>query len=130
MRRPRGRIALAVVFCLFALNALAQVALVPFGIASDPPPLVALQFLIGLTGAAAAWGSWTGARWAPVAAVLFGLAGSAMFASLPTILGLPPEARGGLLAAAGTILLFALVAAWHLRRAQAVAHGAGSRATT
>jgi hypothetical protein len=117
MRRPPGRVVLAVVFALFALNALAQVALVPLGRTDDPAALTALQALIGAAGGAAAWGSWAGRRWAPVAAALYGLATAAMLAALGPLLGLDPDARGGLWGGAAGVLLFGLAAAWYLRRA-------------
>jgi hypothetical protein len=116
MRRSRGRIALAIVFALLALNAWAQVVLVPLGRVNDPPALVALQTLVGATGAAAAWGSWTGARWATAAALLYGVATAGLLAALTPILGLPADARGGLLRAAAGVLVFAAAAAWYLRR--------------
>lgn len=114
--RPRGRVALAVVFALLALNALAQVALVPLGSSDDPPPLTALQALIAAAGGAAAWGSWTGARWAPAAALLYGVVTAGMLAALEPLLALDAEARGGLLTGAAAVLLLALSAAWYLRR--------------
>ena len=119
MRRSRGRIALAAVFALLALNAWAQVALVPLGRSHDPPALMALQALIGGAGAAAAWGSWTGARWAPAAAVGYGIVTAAMLVALTPILGLEADARGGLWVGAAAVLLFALGSAWYLRRTAA-----------
>jgi hypothetical protein len=110
-------VVLAVVFALFALNAWAQVALVPLGRTDDPPALTALQALVGAAGAAAAWGSWVGGRWAPVAAALYGLTTAAMLAALGPLLDLDPEARGGLWGGAAGVLLFGLAAAWYLRRA-------------
>jgi hypothetical protein len=83
---------------------------------NDPPALVALQTLVGATGAAAAWGSWTGARWATAAALLYGVATAGLLAALTPILGLPADARGGLLRAAAGVLVFAAAAAWYLRR--------------
>lgn len=116
VRRHRGRTVVAVVFVLLAANALAQVALVPFGGVGDPPSLTALQLLIGIVALAAAWGSWTGARWSPAAAALYGVVTGGMIASLPWLLGLPAEARGGTTAGAAAVLLVALALAWYLRR--------------
>ena len=116
MRRSRGRIALAVVFGLLALNAWAQVALVPLGRSDDPAALVALQTMIGAAGAAAAWGCWRGARWAPAAAAAYGVATAGMLLALAPLLGLPADARGGLGVGAATALLFGLWSAWYARR--------------
>ena len=119
MSVTRGRLAVAGVFALLALNAWAQVALVPLGGSDDPFVLTALQALIGAAGAAAAWGSWAGARWAPATAVLYGLVTAGMLVALTPLLGLAPDARGGLWAGAAVVLLLSLCAAWYLHRAVA-----------
>ena len=116
-RPPGGRVALALLFAVLALNAWAQVALVPFGRSDDPAALVALQTLIGATGAAAAGGRWPAARWAPGAALAYGLVTAGMLAVLPSLLGLPVEARAGIWAGAASVLAFGVWAAWYLRRA-------------
>jgi hypothetical protein len=117
MRRSRGRVVLALVFAVLALNAWAQVLLVPLGRSGDPTALTALQALVGIAGGAAAWGSWTGTRWAPAAAVLYGLVTAGMLVALTPLLDLGPDARGGLWTGAAAVLLFALWAGWYLRRA-------------
>ena len=119
MRRPsRGRMILAVLYALLALNAWAQVLVAPFGMSDDPPALMALQALIGACGAAAAWATWTGSRHAPAAAALHGTVTAAMLVALVPMLDLGPEARGGLCTGAAATLLFAAWAAWYLRRPQ------------
>lgn len=123
-RRPWGRTALAAVFALLALNALAQVALALLGRADDPGPLVLLQTLVGLAAAAAAWGSWTGARWAPLAAAAYGVVVAGMLLALEPLLDLGAESRGGLRLGAASLLGLSLLAAWWLRRS------AGGPATT
>lgn len=115
-RRPVGRMILAFLFAAAALNALAQVALVPLGRSSDPALLVALQVAVGLAGAAAARGSWASTAWAPAAALLYGMATATLIVALEPILDLGPEVRGGLWVAAAGILVFAALAAWYLRR--------------
>ena len=119
VRRPWGRVALAAIFALLALNALAQVALVPLGRSDDPGPLVLLQALVGLAAAAAAWGSWTGARWAPYAAAAYGVVVAVMLLALEPLLDLGAASRGGLRLAAGSLLGLSLLAAWWLRRSAA-----------
>ena len=115
-RRSVGRTILAFLFAAASLNALAQVALVPLGRSSDPAALVALQIAVGVSGAAAAWGSWATTVWAPVAALLYGMATATLIVALESVLDLGPEARGGLWVAAAGILVFAALAAWYLRR--------------
>ena len=119
MRRPRGRVALAVVFALLALNALAQLALVALGHSDDPPTLIVLQTLVGMLAAAAARGSWAGAQWAPWAALAYGLVTAGMLVALVPLLELGRDARGGIWFGAACVLVFALWAAWYLRRSVA-----------
>ena len=114
--RPLGPRVLAVVFALLACNAWAQVVLVPFGLADDPPALTALQGLVGATAAAAARGSWRLARWAPAAAVAHALATVGMLLALGPLLDLPAESVGGIRVGAGVLLALGLCAAWYLRR--------------
>lgn len=130
-RRPgAGRIALAVFYCLLALNAWAQVALVPLGYTDDPGPLTLLQALVGAAAAAAAWGSWRGRRWGPAAALLHGLVTAGMLLALVPLLDLGPEARGGLWGGAAGVLVSAIAAAWYLRRALRRSVAADSPAAT
>ena len=116
VRRSRIRVALVVVFALLALNAWAQVVLVPFGRSDDPPLLTALQLLIGAAGGLAAWGGWIGARWAPLAALGYGIVTAVMLLALTPLLDLGEEARGGLWVGAAVILAFTAWSAWYLRR--------------
>lgn len=113
--RSRGRATLAFVLALLALNAWAQVVLVPLGRSDDPPALTALQLLIGAAAAAAAWGSWRATRWAAAAAALWATLTAGMLVALPRMLALPADARGGILTGAGIVLAFGLWAAWFLR---------------
>src|SRR5687768_17180924 len=92
MRRSRATVVLAMAFTLFGLNALAEVVLALVGRSDDPAALSLLQAVIGLTSVAAARGSWTGARWAPVAAVLYGLSTATMLVALGPLLELPADA--------------------------------------
>jgi hypothetical protein len=116
MRHPRGRVVLAAVFALLALNALVQAALVPLGHSDDPPALTALQAVVGAAAVAAAWGSWTGTRWAPWAALLYGLVTAGMLAALGPLVALDADARRGVWIGAAVMLAFGLWAAWYLRR--------------
>ena len=116
MRRSGGRIALTGLFVLLALNAWAQVALVPLGRSDDPAALTALQALIGAAGAAAAWGAWRGARWGALAAAAYGVVTAGILLALGPLLDVPGDTRGGLRVGATVVLLFALWSAWYLRR--------------
>jgi hypothetical protein len=119
MNRPRGRVVLALVFALFALNGWVQVALAPLGRTSDPGALTLLQALVGTAAAAAAWGSWAGTRWAPWAALLYGLLTAGMLVAVGPLLDLPADARHGIWIGAVVFMLFAAVSAWYLHRAVA-----------
>lgn len=115
-RRPIGRIVLAVVFALLGLSAWFQVVGDVMDRSNEPLSITGLQVIVGATALATAWGSWVGARWAPVLALLYGLIAGGMVASLGPMLDLPAESRSGLLMGAAIILVFALISAWWLRR--------------
>lgn len=115
-RRPLGRRVLAVVFALLALSAWWQVVNDVTGANDSPRFLTFLQAIVGTMAAAAAWGGWKGARWAPAFALLYGVIAGGMVASLGPMLDLPPESRSGLWTGATIILVFGLLTAWWLRR--------------
>ena len=116
MRRSRGRAVLAVVFALFALSAWWQVVQDVTGANAAPRILTVLQAIVGAIAAAAGWGAWKGARWAPAFALLYGVIAGGMVASLGRILDLPAESRSGLWTGGTLILLFGLWSAWWLQR--------------
>src|SRR3981081_4825784 len=119
MHRPRGRVMLSVVFALFALNAGVQVAFVPLGRTGDPRALTLLQALIGTAAAVAAWGSWAGTRWAPWAALLYGLVTAGTLVALGPLLDLPADSRRGIWMGAAVIMVLAALSGWYLHRAVA-----------
>ena len=123
VRWSRGRVALAGVFALLALNAWAQAVLAALGRSDDPPGLVAFQCVVGACAAAAATGTWRAAPWAPAAAALYGVVTAAMLVSLESLLDLGARARGGLWTGAALLLAFGLGSARWLRR-QHVRHAA------
>ncbi len=116
MRRSVGRILLAVVFALLSLNGWSQAGEGVIGASGAPPLLNGLQVVCGIVAAVAAWGSWSGARWAPAVSLLYGAIAGGMVAGLGPMLDLPAESRAGLWTGAAIILAFALVSAWWLRR--------------
>ena len=116
MRRSRGRMVLAAVFGLLSLSAWYQAADAALGRSDDPAMLMGLQTITGAAAAAAAWGSWAGARWAPAAALLYGVIAGGMVAGLGPMLDMAADERGGLWTGAAIILAFALASAWWLRR--------------
>jgi hypothetical protein len=128
MRRSRGRVVLAVAFGLFALSAWIQVVLVPLGRSGDPPALTLLQAVVGTAAAMAARGSWGGARWAPWAALAYGVTSAGMLAALGPLLELPVDARTSIWWGALIVLLFTAFAAWYLRRTTPV-HGPAASAS-
>ena len=120
VRRSRIRHVLAAFYVLLGVNAWTQAVLALVRGDGDPPSLILLQALVGTAAAAAAWGAWRGARWAPLASVLYGVVTAGMLVALAPILDLPPDARPGLWSGAALVLLFALAIAWYLRRARAL----------
>lgn len=124
--RSRGRVALAAVFALLGLDAWVQVLLVLLGFSDAPRALTVWQVLVGISGAAAASGSWTGRRWSPVAALSYGIVTGGMLAALPALLALEPAARGGVRLGALGALFFGVGAAWYLRRAARAGHDAAT----
>lgn len=82
----------------------------------DPHALVAEHALVCLTGVAAAYGLWRGARWSPLVLAVNGLAIAVLIVSLGPLLELEPGARNGLWAGAATIVLLFAAAVWYARR--------------
>jgi len=115
-RPPLGRQVLAVVFALLALSAWWEVVNDVIGTNDSPRILALLQTIVGAMAAAAAWGSWKGARWAPAFALLYGVIAGGMVASLGPMLDLPAESRRGLWTGGVMVLIFGIVTAWWLRR--------------
>jgi hypothetical protein len=118
MRRSLGRVLVAVVSALLGLVALGQMMRILVGQAGDSRVLAVFQAAMGITAIAVAVGSWRGARWAPVAALIYGVITASMLLSLSPLLNLPPEARGGLASGAASVFGASLWAAWYLRRAR------------
>lgn len=117
MPRPtNGRIALAALFMFLGLNALVQAVDAVMGRSDDPMLLSVLQIFVGIAGVSTSVGSWRGARWAPMAAVAYGVITGGMIVALGPILDLESEARQGLLVGGVSVLLVGLGAAWYLRR--------------
>ncbi|MGZ8379338.1 MAG: hypothetical protein ACXWZS_00950 [Gemmatirosa sp.] len=116
MRRSLTRTALPLVFALLAVDAWQQVVLDGVLAVRDPRVLTALKVVAGTAAAAASWGSWRRARWAPLAAGSWALATAALLVAVGPALGLGPEGRPGLWAGAAAVLAFGLGTAWHLTR--------------
>ena len=115
MRRPVGRILLAVVFALLAIGAWVQLYL-NFRGDVDSREIVVFQSFIAVIATAAAVGSWTMARWAPIAALLYGAVSAALVASLTRLLGLDASAASGLRIGALVVFAFGILSAWYLWR--------------
>ena len=110
-RRSVGRIIIALLFTLLAVNALMETFL-----SDSPPPLRALQALVGALAAATTWGAWSGARWSYAAATAYGFVAGGMIVALGPLLEMPLEERTGLWVGAAVVLVFSLACAWFLRR--------------
>jgi len=110
-RRSIGRILLAVLFALLAVNAFMETS------SSDGPPMLrALQALVGALAVTTAWGAWSGAPWSYAAATAYGFVTGGMIVALGPMLEMPLEERAGLWVGAAVILVFSLACAWFLRR--------------
>ena len=117
VRIPLARVLPAIVFALLAVDAWRQVVADGLIAAHEPRTLTALKVVVGSAAAAASWGSWMGRRWAPVAALGWGIAVAVMLISLEWVLGLGVQARGGLWTGALALFAFSVAAAWWIRRA-------------
>jgi hypothetical protein len=117
MRRGAGRIVLALVFAVLGGGAWVQASINFFS--NEPRALVAFHLCLAITGTAAAVGSWTMARWAPIAVLLYGATTVGLLLSLTSILKLDSDASSGLRTGAAVVLAFAVWAAWYLRRSRA-----------
>ena len=116
-RIPVARVLPAIVFALLAVDAWRQVVTDGLIAVHEPRTLTALKVVVGIAAVAASWGSWTGKRWAPAAALAWGIAVAAMLVSLEWVLGLGVQARRGLWSGAMVLLAFSVVGAWWIRRA-------------
>jgi hypothetical protein len=114
VRRPWGRIVLALVFAVLGGGAWVQAFITFFN--NEPRALVAFHLCLAITGTAAAVGGWTLARWAPIAALLYGATTVGLLVSLTSILKLDPSAGSGLRIGAAVVLAFSVWAAWYLQR--------------
>jgi hypothetical protein len=124
--RPRGRIALALVFAVLGGGAWVQMFINFFS--SEPRPLVAFHLCLAITGTAAAIGSWTMARWAPIAVLLYGASTVGLLLSLTSILKLDPDAGSGLRTGAAVVFAFSAWAAWYLHRSSRARAASENRA--
>lgn len=127
-RRPGAQILLTVLFALLGLQAFVQAVLHLVGRDDDPAELMVLQAIIGVSGVMAARGAWTAARWSPLAALGYGALTAWMLFRLGPMLELEPEEARGIRIGALSVVLFALSAAWYLRRL--VRANDANRATT
>jgi len=105
---------IAVLFALLGLNALYELLSMASGASDGPAALAVLQGLVGVSAVAAAFGAWTGARWAPALAAFYGVIAAAMIVALGPLLDMPAEERGGLLVGGAVVLAFSLACAWYL----------------
>jgi hypothetical protein len=108
-------VVLALVFGVLGIGAWVQVFINLFS--HEPRALGVFHVLLAITGTAAAIGSWSMARWAPIAATLYGVVTASLLLSLTSILNLDPSGdAGGLRTGAAIVLALSLWAAWYLRR--------------
>jgi hypothetical protein len=87
------------------------------------------QALVGLCGAAAAWGSFRATRWAPRATAAYGVVTASMIVALGPILDLEITAMTGLWLGAAVILAFGVASALFLSRVTRPARGPSNQST-
>ena len=112
----------AVLFALLGLNALNELLSMVSGTSDGPAALAVLQAVVGLAAITTAFGAWTGARWAPLLAAVYGVITGGMIVALGPLLEMPAEERGGLLVGGAIGLAFALACAGYLNWASRRAH--------
>jgi hypothetical protein len=115
-RRPLAVVLLAALFATVAVSDLWQVGMFLAGRNSEVPGLMLAHAVLGLVGAAAATAVWRRSSWSVWLAALWGVLTAALLASLPSVLGLAAEERGGVWVGAAAVLLVGAFAAWYLRR--------------
>ena len=124
--RTVGRVVLALVFAVLGGGAWVQTFINFFS--NEPRALVAFHLLLAITGTAAAVGSWTMARWAPIAVLLYGATTVGLLLSLTSILKLDSDAGSGLRTGAAVVLVLSVWAAWYLRRSSRARAASENRA--
>ncbi len=117
---------LALVFAVLGVGAWVQTFINLFS--NEPRALVAFHLCLAITSSAAAVGSWTRARWAPIAGLLYGATTVGLLLSLTSILKLDSSAGSGLRTGAAIVAVFTLWAAWYLRRASRARAASENRA--
>ena len=114
--RPIVRWILAGVFLLLSLNAFVQVVMHLLHMNTDPPSLTVLQLITGSGALGAGLTTWRGSPRAWVWSLIYGATAVLLLGSLGPILDLAPEEVSGIWMGAGVLALFAIGAAWYLRR--------------
>lgn len=107
---------MALIFSFLALSAWWQSANTFRGPTDGPIILMFWQAVVGACGAAAAWGSFKGTRWAWVAAAAYGVVTASMVVALGPILDLDAAAMKGLWLGGAVILAFGMASALFLGR--------------
>jgi len=115
-KRTIADIVLTAVFLLVSVNAWAQVVLLMLRTSGDLAALTTLQIIIGGSASAAAWGTWSLARWASTAALVYGLSSATMLWALPLVYASSPGMRPDFSMGAVGVAAFAAVSAWYLSR--------------
>lgn len=115
-RRPLSVVVLAALFAAVALSDFWQVGMFLAGRNDELPILLVAHAVLGIVGAATAAAVWRRSSSSVWLAALWGVLTAALLAALPSVLGLPAEARGGLWVSAVVVLLIGALAAWYLRR--------------
>jgi hypothetical protein len=112
-QRPIGTALLAIFVAIISAVHLLQAFT---GALGDPRALVIEHMIVALLGLVAAWGIWTGKRWAPWALALAGVTVAALIVSLGPLLRMNSQERAGLWTGAATVFVMTLAGVWYVRR--------------
>jgi peptidoglycan/LPS O-acetylase OafA/YrhL len=112
-QRPIGTALLAIFVAIISAVHLLQAFT---GALGDARALVIEHMIVALLGLVAAWGIWTGKRWAPWALALAGVTVAALIVSLGPLLRMNSQERAGLWTGAATVFVMTLAGVWYVRR--------------
>jgi peptidoglycan/LPS O-acetylase OafA/YrhL len=112
-QRPVGAALLAIFVAIISAVHLLQAFT---GALGDPRALVIEHVIVAVLGLVAAWGIWTGKRWAPWALAAAGLTIALLIVSLGPLLRMDSAERAGLWTGAACVAGLTAGPAWYLAR--------------
>lgn len=115
-RRPIGLYVVLVILAAAGALDVHQVVFAALGRSHDPTLLTTEQFFTGALATASVIAVWRRSRRAWLLVLGWGAAVTLLLATLPVVLFLPAESRGGIYASAGGVLLIAGAMGAYVRR--------------